>query len=138
MNKVKEKVLRKHDIEKEDQELLELKRLSSIKKMVNKEFQNILEASDKYFNAEYVHAQGKEIINYLYKLRLTPLRAWESFILEAINRNKDVFMHDFYLKENEYGQLELDVERIKTLVLDDIVEEDTEKSGKPNKKKAGE
>jgi len=114
----------KHDKQKEFDEYIDLIGKKSRREKVNKEFKHIIDADDKYFNAEFVAAQANEIVRYLYRLRLTPLRAWESFIRDAINKNKDVFLHDFYLKENEYGELEIDHKRINTLILEDVKEED--------------
>jgi len=113
----------KHDVVKEKQRGHDIKDKLKNKSKIEKEFSNIIKVEDKYFAAEFAKTQAKEIIKYLHRLRLSPLKAWESFIRESINRNKDVFLYDFYLIENEFGELELDNDRINELILQDPVED---------------
>ena len=93
-------------------------------KNVAKEFKHLKIVDNKHFQAEYVKAQAIEILNYLLRLKLTPFKAFESFINTSINRNRQMFLYDFYIKENEFDELVLDEDRINSLILQDELVED--------------
>ncbi len=78
-------------------------------------FEYLLAVDKQHFSYEYVKAQSKEICSYLNFCSLTPLNAWYGMLRGMVVN--DNFMSAFYLKLNEYGQLEPDTERIEKLIL---------------------
>jgi len=114
----------KEEINKESADKLGFLNSTKNQDRIKNEFKKSLDVDDKHFQAEYVRIQGKEILDYIFRLKMSPLKAWESFIKDSINRNKAVFLYDFYLKENEFGEFELDEERIETLIMQDDPEDD--------------
>jgi len=85
-------------------------------------FQTI--ASTKTFQSKFIMAQAEEICSYINNLKESSFKAWEGFIRDAIDRNKSVFLYDFYLVENEYGVIKPDIPRINDLILKDPLLED--------------
>jgi len=78
-------------------------------------FEYLLAVDKRHFSYEYVKAQAKEICSYLNFCSLTPLNAWYGALREMIVNDK--FMSSYYLRLNEFGQLEPDEERIEKLIL---------------------
>lgn len=105
--------------DKENQDALNLKRAQD---KVRKKFEYLESVDAKEFQAEYVKAQAKEICDYLQYLRLTPLQSWYSKQLEIIS--DPIFMHNHFLKKNEYEEIVPDLERISKLVLPEADTED--------------
>lgn len=89
-------------------------------------FEYLLEVDKQHFTYEYVKAQAKEICAYLNFCSLTPLNAWYSRLRDTVVN--DEFMYNFYLKLNEYGQLEPDYDRIEKLILPDPLTPDEHSS----------
>ncbi len=106
-----------------EDEIKQIAKKSRKHKQLKSEFKHLSNIDRKNFQAEFVLAQAKEVCKYLFRLHLIPFKAWESFLIDSMNKNKEVFLYDFYLKENEFGEIEPDIERIQTLVLDDEVED---------------
>lgn len=84
---------------------------------IRNKFEFLKNVSVKNFQAEYVKAQAEEICRYVKEIELTPLNAWYSKLKDITDNGH--FMSQFYLTLNEYGVLEPDYERIKTLILPD-------------------
>ena len=80
---------------------------------IKKEFEYLDKTKDVV--AEFTLAQAKEICAYLFRLKLTPFFGWFSHIQDNIEKDKDNFLHGYYLIENEFGILEPDMERINKL-----------------------
>lgn len=80
---------------------------------IKREF-SYLEKVDN-ISMEFAKAQANEICNYLLRLIIAPLPAWESFLLHAIEKDEDQFCYTFYVKKNEFGVFEPDMERISQL-----------------------
>lgn len=78
-------------------------------------FEYLLDVDKQHFAHEYVKAQAQEICAYLNFISLTPLNAWHGALRDTVVN--DQFMYNFYLKLNEFGQLEPDTERIDSLIL---------------------
>lgn len=100
--------------DKANKAALDLKRQQD---KVRVKYDYLLDVDKQHFAAEYVRAQAKEICSYLNFCSLTPLNAWCSKLKGMIMT--DEFMDQFYLKLNEFGQLEPDDDRIAKLVLPD-------------------
>jgi hypothetical protein len=111
------KILANQDIETED--ALKLKRVQD---KVRKKFDFLSEVDAQHFQCEYIKAQAEEICNYLQYLRLTPFRSWYSKHLKMVSDS--VFMHDHFLVKNEFEEIVPDLDRINSLVLSDVIDED--------------
>lgn len=85
---------------------------------IRREF-NFLKTTDN-IQSDFALAQANEICDYLNRLLVAPFQAWEAFLYKSISINKEDFLYKFYLRENEYGVLEPDAERITELKLQDL------------------
>ncbi len=86
--------------------------------IVHREFR-YLETS-KYIQTDFIVAQANEICNYLKRQLVAPFQAWETFLFNSIEANKEDFLYKFYLRENEYGVLEPDEDRITALKAQEL------------------
>lgn len=80
-------------------------------------FAYLLDVDKQHFTYEYIMAQAKEICSYLNFILFTPFNAWHGKLRDTVVN--DDFMYNFYLRLNEFGQLEPDEERINKLILPD-------------------
>lgn len=88
----------------------ELEIVKKAQNRVRREFNFLVESTNMEY--DFSLAQAKEICGYLNRVSLTPFRAWEHFIKSCIDRDEESFFNTFYLKRNEYGVLEPDIQRI--------------------------
>ena len=112
----------KKQLTEEQREKFEADSLRKKQAKIRKEFEYLQDADTLTFQSEFIRAQAKEICKYYNRLKLTPFRALEGKFREMI-MDED-FMYEFFIKENEYGELVPDDERIDSLILDNINPED--------------
>lgn len=77
---------------------------------IRKQFDYLKKTKD--IGAEISLAQAKEICDYFNRLIVAPFPAWEAFLYKSINIDKEEFLYQFYVRENEFGVLEPDHVRI--------------------------
>lgn len=93
---------------------------------VRKEFEYLHSIDTLHFQSEFLKAQAKEICKYYNRIKLTPFKSWESSLRNMIE--DESFLFDHYIKVNEYGELELDIERLDALILESLSPEDLAKN----------
>ena len=92
---------------------------------IKKKYDYLKKVDERFFTSKYVYAQAQEICTYINNLRHTPFRSWEAFLKVDL----ETLCDQFYIKENEYGELEPDSERIDTLILPEPYNEQKERFG---------
>ena len=110
----------------EQQKRYEADTLKKYQTKVRKEFEFLHTIDPLHFQAEFLEAQADEICKYYNRVKLTPFKAWEGIMRETIVDEE--FKHKFYLVENEYGELKPDIERIDSLILENLSPEDLAKN----------
>lgn len=109
----------KIDLEKAKKEKAEYDATIRKQTKIQNEFSFLLKCDQKELQAKFVLAQAKEICKYLYRLKFTPFRSWESLIKNTLEHIDHDFLYEYYLTTNEFGEYIPDEERIKALILTD-------------------
>ena len=112
----------KKELTDDQRERYEAEALKKRQTKIRKEFEFLEDADTLTFQSEFIKAQAKEICKYYNRIKLTPFRALEGQLRDMIN--DEDFRYNFYIKENEYGEIVPDDERIDDLVLENIKPED--------------
>lgn len=101
--------------EKDEKLLREANALKKRQDRVTSRFKNLEKSDRRHFQSDFVHAQAKEICNYLRDMSLSPLQSWHAELKELIEKGS--FMEKFYLTIDEFEQIVPDIVRIKKLIL---------------------
>lgn len=101
-----------------------IKKLKNMKRFILKRYELLDTVDEKFLTYEFVRVQAQEIIDFIKLVNLSPFKAVSSYIKKVIQKDKEVFLYDFYLLENEFGEFEIDEERLKSLIMKDPVPED--------------
>ncbi len=101
-----------------------IRKLKNMKQFISKRYESFSTVDDKFLAYKFVKVQAQEIIDFIKLINLSPFKAVASYIKKVIQKDKEVFLYDFYLLENEFGEFEIDEERLKSLIMKDPVPED--------------
>jgi len=124
--------------QKEDpkQKMAEIAEGNKLRKQQNKiknryNYLSKMDPRDRFFPYEFVKAQAKEAVRYLQELKQYPFHNFR-IAIERMMAEDAVLRHCMYVKHNEFNELIVDEERLKTLILPEEQSED-EKEHKSNK-----
>ncbi len=115
----------KEQVREEDWFFMEYKQNLNKQNKLKKKFEYLKEVDEQHFTAKYVYAQALEICDYINAIKYTPFKAWESYLKKDLEQLCD----SFYIKENDYGELIPDEERIAELILPEPYNEARDRFG---------
>ena len=74
------------------------------------------------FQAAYISAQARELLAINRRIKNTPFKA----LLAEFNKllTPEILYNTFYIKYNEFGELELDTDRIEALIIEPLKAEE--------------